>query len=279
MHSRHRDRFAVHGPQHHLPIGGGDVGEQFPTRVGVRHTAERLDEEGVEPANDQLGILVGGESRFADALPQGRRARRGGTASPRGHLGARAGGFIPRLTESRCSRGCSAHGGKVGLSRRKRRRRFLGQGRRQPVDQQHRIPHLQRRTDHPAAVRRRQQQLISRPRRGTQGGEFGGEAHRVLAVHPARNGAKAVGRRVQVNVHAFEGGLLAARISTDLLARRTGTDCVSVDRAWPGPACGRPCPRRPGRPASRGSSPARCVSAPARPARATSWLCDPARFR
>ncbi len=47
----------------------------------------------------------------------------------------------------------------------------------------------------------------------------------------------------------------------------------------PGPACGRPCPQRRGRPAWRGSSPVRCVSVPAVPARATNRVCGPARSR
>lgn len=55
--------------------------------------------------------------------------------------------------------------------------------------------------------------------------------------------------------------------------------CLSVDRAWPSRACGQPCPQRRGQPAWRGSSPARCVSAPPGPGPATSRVCGHARSR
>ena len=206
--------------------------QHFPARLGVGLGVERLYEERVEPADEQFGVTVLGKPRFADDST-GRHqlteaVQRLGEGRHRGDTGC----LRPCLTESRSSGRRSTHGGKVGPGRRKRCGGFLRHRRRQSADQEHRIPHLQCGTHLAVAIEGGQQESIGRPCRDPQGGELGGEQHRVPPVHPAGYLAEVVRRWVKTNVHIFEGELLRFRFppifrwqATANPGRRLGPQC------------------------------------------------------
>lgn len=49
-----------------MPTGIADLGQQSPAALGVGIGLERLDEERVEPSDEQIRVVNTGEARFAD---------------------------------------------------------------------------------------------------------------------------------------------------------------------------------------------------------------------